>query len=41
MSLEASCDYSQVLDQIADTRASRILFLIRFFIQQDLLDLWN
>jgi predicted porin len=41
MSLEASYDYSRVLDQIADTRADRSLFQVRFFIRQDLLDLWR
>ncbi|NWF54073.1 MAG: hypothetical protein HXY45_04685 [Syntrophaceae bacterium] len=39
MSVEASYAYSRVLDQIADTRADRSLFMVRFFIQQDLLGL--
>jgi hypothetical protein len=41
MSIEASYGYAQTLDQVADTEADRSLFLVRFFIQQDLLDLFR
>jgi opacity protein-like surface antigen len=39
MKLEASYTYSRIMDQVADTTAGRSLFLIRFFIQQELLEL--